>query len=110
MEQEETRGTGLVQPSEEEKNGVGRKHLIAVFHLRRYHREDRATLFLEVNRERNKRQWGQAATRKSPSGHKEKNSSLSEWYNSEAAPGEVVETPFVETFKTCLGDALSNGM
>lgn len=74
MEQEETRGTGLVQPSEEEEeDGMGRKHLIAVFHLRRYYREDRAMLFLEVNREMNKRQWAQAATRKTPSGHKEKN-------------------------------------
>lgn len=65
---------------------------------------------MEVNRERNKRQWAQAATRNTPSGHEEKNSSLTEWYNSEAAPGEVVETPSFETFKTWLDDALSNLM
>lgn len=87
MEQGETRGTGLVLHSEEEEDGVGRKHLIAVFHMRRYYREDRATLFLEVNRGRNNRRWAQAATRKTPSGHKEKNSSLAEWYSSESVPG-----------------------
>jgi len=49
--------------SEEGEDWVWRRHLIEVFHLRRCYREDRATLLLAVNRERNKRQWAQAATR-----------------------------------------------
>jgi len=53
---------------------------------------------------------GTSCNKESPSGQKEDNSSVTEWYNCEAAPGKVVETPSFETFRTRLDDALSNLM
>lgn len=49
---------------------MGRKHLTEGIY-----REDRAALCLEVNREKSEGQWAQTATRKTPPGLKEDNSS-----------------------------------